>query len=151
MDTVPLYVDWRACPTTPLSGLSWLTVLYGFPQAFLISKETPAAGWRYEKERHSAELGVSKLHLVQGRVPPSSPPCSPQCTCPRRDNRGQLQLHLALPTAPAPLHPHTPHGWNVWFSGFSAKSEDGLYLEVQKCCSWIRTAFMTMYEFEWKW
>ena len=52
---------------------------------------------------------------------------------------------------PPPLHPHTPHGQNMWFSGFSAKSEDGLYLEAQKCCSWIRTAFLIMYEFEWKW
>jgi hypothetical protein len=48
--------------------------LYGFPRAFFISKETPTAGWRYEKERHSAGLDVSKLHLVQGRVPPLHPP-----------------------------------------------------------------------------
>ncbi len=47
-----------------------------------------------------------------------------------------------------PLHPRTPHGWNMWFSGFSAKSKDGLYLEAQKCYSWIQTAFVIMYEFE---
>jgi hypothetical protein len=52
---------------------------------------------------------------------------------------------------PPPPHPRTPHGQNMWFSGFSAKSEDGLYLEAQKCCSWIRTAFLIMYEFEWQW
>ncbi len=73
--------------------------LYGFPQAFFKSKETPAAGWRYKKEKHSAGLDVSKLHLVQGRPSPLHPPspCSPQCTRPRQDNRGQLQLHLAPP------------------------------------------------------
>ncbi len=54
-------------------------------------------------------------------------------------------------SSPPPLHPRTPHGQNMWFSDFSAKSEDGIYLEAQKCCSWIRTAFVIMYEFEWKW
>ncbi len=51
--------------------------------------------------RYRAKLGVSRLHLVQGRIPPLYPPCPPQCTRPRRDNRGQLQLH------PAPPHPST--------------------------------------------
>ncbi len=39
----------------------------------------------------------------------------------------------------------------MWFSASSAKSEDCLYLGAQKCCSWIRTAFVIMYEFELKW
>ena len=39
----------------------------------------------------------------------------------------------------------------MWFSASSAESEDGLYLGAQKCYSWIRTAFVIMYEFELKW
>jgi hypothetical protein len=30
----------------------------------------------------------------------------------------------------------------MWFSASSAKSEDGLYLGAQKCCSWVQTAFV---------
>ena len=56
----------------------------------------------------------------------------------------------SFPTAP-PLDPRTPHAEFMWFSASSAKSEDGLYLGAQKCCSWIRTAFVIMYEFELKW
>jgi hypothetical protein len=47
--------------------------LYGFPQAFFVSKEAPTAEWRYEKERHSVRLNVGKLHLVQGWIFPPSP------------------------------------------------------------------------------
>ncbi len=63
-------------PTCPPSGK---ILVYGFPQAFFVSKETPTAEWRYEKERHSAGLEVSKLHLVQGRIfpLPPSPPSTP--------------------------------------------------------------------------
>ncbi len=49
---------------------------------------------------------------------------------------------------PPPLSPMAEF---MWFSASSAKSEDGLYLGAQKCCSWIRTAFVIMYEFELKW
>ncbi len=49
-------------------------------------------------------------------------------------------------SAPPPLQAEF-----MWFSAFSTKSEDGLYLEAQKCCSWIQTAFVIMYEFELKW
>jgi hypothetical protein len=87
------------------------------------------------------DLHAFKLHLEQGRLlsPLPRPPPTP-------DKR------LAGSVFPAPpLYPSTPHGWIMWFSGFSTKSEDGLYLEAQKCCSWIRTAFVIMYEFELKW
>ncbi len=63
---------------------------------------------------------------------------------------GRARRVALIKQAPPPLHPRTPHGQNMWFSGFSAKSEDGLYLEAQKFCSWIRTAFVIMYEFEWQ-
>jgi hypothetical protein len=79
--------------------------VYGFPQAFLVSKEASTAGWRYEKERHSVRLDVGKLHLVQGRIcplplPPAHSPAvgkirETSCVCP--------------PLSP-PSHPGTPHG-----------------------------------------
>ncbi len=90
------------------------------------------------------DLHAFKLHVEQGRL--LSPP-PPRPLPPTRDKR----LAGSVFPVPPPLHPHTPHGWNMWFSGFSAKSEDGLYLEAQKCCSWVQTAFVIMYKFEWKW
>jgi hypothetical protein len=58
-----------------------------------------------------------------------------------------------LSSPPPPSSPTIPPSQAefMWFSAFSAKSEDGLYLGAQKCCSWIRTAFVIMYEFELKW
>jgi hypothetical protein len=40
---------------------------------------------------------------------------------------------------------------NQWFSGKVAKKYDSLFLETQKWCGWIRTAFVTLYKLEWKW
>ncbi len=48
-------------------------ILYGFPQAFYVSKEASTAERRYEKERHSERLNVGKLHLVHGRICPLPP------------------------------------------------------------------------------
>ena len=52
---------------------------------------------------------------------------------------------------PPPLTHVPPIAEFGQFSASSAKSEDGLYLGAQKCCSWIRTAFVIVYEFELKW
>jgi hypothetical protein len=35
-----------------------------------------------------------------------------------------------------------------WFPRIEAEGEDGLYLETYKWCSWIQTAFVTIYKFE---
>ncbi len=63
MDTVPAYVDWRACTATPLSGVSWLKG----------SSKTPATGYLNEKtsvdpRRWSGlnkDDNYSNLHMIQ--------------------------------------------------------------------------------------
>jgi hypothetical protein len=54
-------------------------------------------------------------------------------------------------TPPPPSTHAPPIAEFEQFSASSAKSEDGLYLGAWKCCSWIWTAFVIMYEFEVKW
>ncbi len=65
----------------------------------------------------------------------------------------QGERRLSSPPPPSFLShspPPSPAEF-MWFSASSAESEDGLYLGAQKCCSWIQTAFVIMYEFELKW
>jgi hypothetical protein len=64
----------------------------------------------------------------------------------------QGERRLSSPPPPPFLsYSPPPMAEFMWFSASSAKREDGLYLGAQKCYSWIRTAFVIMYEFELKW
>ena len=66
------------------------------------------------------------------------------------DSLGQSLARTQPPPPPFSIvHPLMTK--NQWFSGKAAKKYDSLFLETQKWCGWIRTAFVTLYKLEWKW
>ncbi len=86
------------------------------------------------------DLHAFQMYVGQGRL--LAPPPPPRT----RDKKANLVC-----TLPAPPPPPVPMDKNWWFSGGAAKKKDSLYLEAQKWCSWIRTAFVILYKLEWKW
>jgi hypothetical protein len=105
-----------------------------------MSKEAVAAERRYEKETSTC-MQVAFRARTYLLSPLPLPPPHPPLTDAIREAGWLCFL-------PPPLYPCTPHAEFVWLSASSAKSEDGLYLGAQKCCSWIWTAFVIMYEFD---
>ncbi len=74
--------------------------LYGFPQAFFISKEASTAEWRWEKEGRERGLHICGVQTI------ARPPPPPPSRC---DNGGSLlALHFQSPSPPPPPSPHTP-------------------------------------------
>jgi hypothetical protein len=111
---------------------------------FFISKEAVSAERRYEKETSTCMQVAFRARTYLLSPLPLPPPQHPPLTDAIREAGWLCFL-------PPPFFPRTPYAEFVWFSTSSAKSEDGLYLGAQKCCSWIRTAFVIMYKFELKW
>jgi hypothetical protein len=118
-----------------------------FPRNFFIAREAATAERRYEKERQSVNYVHIAAFSARTRVfspllalplPLSQPP-------PINAIRG-ADLRLFPP--PLPLTP--PEDCDK-FLAISAKVKDSLHLGAQKCCSWIWTAIVIMYEFSVQW
>ncbi len=111
---------------------------------------TPAGHTAERKTWRERNRGCYELLSIP-RQPSSlpSPPHRASVAPPAATLSGLAEGRLLPPPPPPPTHP--PMAEFEQFSASSAKSEDGLYLGAWKCCNWIWTAFVIMYEFEVKW
>ncbi len=110
---------------------------------------TPAGHTAERKTRRKRNAGC--YELLSAPCHPSSPPSpSPHRASvapPAATLSGLAEGRLL----PPPFTHVPPIAEFEQFSASSAKSKDGLYLGAWKCCSWIWTAFVIMYEFEVQW
>jgi hypothetical protein len=106
---------------------------------FFISREAATAERRYEKERQSVNYVHSAAFSTRTNLfsPVPAPPLLLSHPPPINAIRG-------AGLRPPPLTP--PEDCDKFFA-IPAKVKDGLNLGAQKCCSWIWTGIVIMYEF----
>ncbi len=126
----------------PLSAWYCCLGLYGTAESRIFHR-TPAGHTAEKKMRRKRNRGCYGLLSVP-RQPVSPLPLPPPTPRVYRTACGYVIRISWRETPPPSDSPPPSQAEFMWFSASSAKSEDGLYLETQKCYSWIRTAFVIM-------